>query len=351
MDCRLSVRVAYYTGWLRPDMEGTSREVFALAQYFGAKYILGFSQHESVRIIWKKRALGLNQKTYLILKLLISFLERTQHLSHIYDNIGCWHYLRNLGRKPIILTATSGSKPLPIHFYDKVAALVVDSESRYNELTQLGFPSQKLKIIYPGIDIDYFKPTQCLPSSKPFKVMFASAPPTVEELPGRGVWQILDAAQLLPDVEFTIIWRPWGDSLQFVKKRIKDQRLSNITLMDQLIPDMRSLYHQVHCVLAPFKKDGGKSCPTSILESCACGLPVIVGTGVGIRGLLIKEGAGLDAGKGGNELAEALQSVQQSWDSMRIRARKLAERFFSSSQFFNNYKILYQQVVDSKGFK
>ncbi len=348
MGCCMPIRIAYYTGWLRPEMEGTSREVFALAQHFGASYILGFSPHESFRFLWKRRAFGLHPKAYIVLKIVLPLLERTQQLSHIYDTLGCWHYVRNLGRRPIILTATSGRQPLSHHLYNKVTYIVVDSEQRYNEMLQLGFPRHKLRIIYPGIDIQHFRPPHVPPHFKPFRVLFATAPPTVGELPGRGVWQILEAAHKMPDLEFILLWRPWGDSLEAVRKRIKELGLSNITLIDQFIPDMRTLYHQVHCVLAPFQENGGKSCPTSILEACACGLPVIVGVGVGIRELLINEGAGLNAGKGGNELAEALQSVQQSWDSMRIRAREVVEQFFSSSRFFDNYYLLYRQVLESR---
>lgn len=342
----MSMRIAYYTGWLRPEMEGTSREVFPLAEYFGANFILGLSKHESFRIIWKKRAFGFNPKAYIALKLSLPILERTQQLSHIYDTLGCWHYLRNLGNRPLILTATSGRQPLPLHLYKKVSAFVVDSEHRLNEMIQLGFPRHKLKIIYPGIDIKYFRPPPSPPPIKPFKVLFATAPPTVNELHGRGVWQILEAAKRLPGFEFILLWRPWGNSLNAVRNRIKELSLSNVTLINKLIPDMRCYYHQVHCVLAPFREGGGKSCPTSILEALACGLPVIVGKGIGIRSLLINEGTSLYSGKDGSGLAEALQSVQQSWETMMIKARKVAERYFSLSRFFNDYKILYRQVIN-----
>ncbi len=340
------MRIAYYTGWLRPDSEGTSREVFALAQHFGASYILGMSPHDGFRLIWSKRAFGLHPRAYLALNLALPLLERTQELSHIYDELGCWHYLKNLKCKPIILTATAGQTPLPFHFYDQVFALVVDSEYRYNQMLQLGFPKQKLRLIYAGIDTNHFKSLHQPPLAKPFKVLFATAPPTSAELEGRGVWQILEAAQLLPEIEFILVWRSWGDSLQTVKNKIRELRLSNITLIDRFVSDMRLMYHRVHCVLAPFKEDGGKSCPTSILEACACGLPVIIGEGVGIGNLLINEGAGLRSGDDGYELAEALKSVKQSWERMRTRAREVSECYFPLSKFINEYKILYGEALE-----
>ncbi len=327
-------------------MEGTSREVFTLARHFKARYIIGLSNQQNFRFRMKERAVGFPTKAYPALKLGLPIIERMSDITHIYDALGCWHYLSNLGRRPAVLTAVTGREPLALHFYDHVSAIVVDSEPRYQEMLALGFPPEKLKVIYPGVDTDYFKPADPPPALAPFKVLFATAPPTVSELEGRGVWQILQAAQQLLDCQFILLWRPWGDALSVVRQRIAEMNLANVSLRTGLVEDMRHEYQQAQCVLAPFRANGGKSCPTSVLEACACGLPVVAGEGVGIRDLLIETGAGLFSGQTPAELVAALQCLRANRDAMSKASRRLAVELFGATSFVNAYRAVYEQILN-----
>ncbi|MDX9703639.1 MAG: glycosyltransferase family 4 protein [Candidatus Auribacterota bacterium] len=337
------MKIAYFTGWLRPEMEGTSNEVFALARHFNARYLIGVSGHERFRFLPKDRALGLNPNAYIILKALLPLFENFQQISHIYDDVGCWHYLRNLRKKPVVFSVVSGVDLLPVDLYENVRIFVVDSKARYQKLTSMGFLKEKLRIIYPGIDLDYFKPAK--KNCTGFNVLFASAPPTVKELHGRGVIDILETAKLTPDVKFTLLWRPWGDSHQFVENAINEMNLTNVHLINHVITDKLSIFNNMDCMVVPFRKNGGKPCPTSVLEACACGLPVISGEGVEIRDLLANENAGINVDNNPESIAFAIDRIRQNYSFYSSSARACAENFFSLKQFFENYREIYEEVL------
>ncbi len=342
----MPVKISYWAGWLLPQMEGISKEVFTLAHHFQPSFIFGLNKNYKFRFNWRQKFIGINIHFYPVFKCFAPFVESMFNITHIYDDLANWFYLKNLGRRPIVLTATTGLKPLSPEFYKKVATIVVDSESRYQELAKY-FPSSKIKIVYPGVDLTCFQPVSVPPCLDKFKVLFASAPATSGELKGRGVWQILKAAALLPQIEFTLIWRPWGNALKVVQDYLIQHPLPNVKLVNQFIPDMAICYQQHHLILAPFAVGGGKPCPTSVVEALACGLPVVVGPGIGIASLLIEQKAGLSAGSSGETLARAIIECKANWQSMHESARAVAEEYFDLRKTLKKYAQIYQNILSS----
>ena len=343
MDSRLPVRIAYYTGWLMPEMEGISKEVFALAKHFNST-IIGISNLQPLKIDFQNRIFGFSTKWYYFARFLAFIMSKIHKINHIYDSLDNWIYLSSISSKKIILTGVVGNGSLPLKYYQKVAFLVVDSEERRNELVQKGFSRAKIKVIYPGINLKPFLEVPPPASMRPFRVLFASSPPTREELESRGVFDLLMAAGKLPDAEFVFLWRPWGNSLQRVKKEIKNRGLKNVRLISEKVQDVRQFYSECHVVVAPFKENGGKSCPTSIIEALASGRPVILGPGVGIKKLVREEGVGIYYE--GSGLCEAIQILRDNWENFAFRARDFAQEFFSIETFINTYHRLYQEVLN-----
>jgi len=342
MGSSLPLKISYWTGWLHPHMEGISKEVFSLAQNFPS-FVFGMGKFYNFRFSIKERYFGLNFRFYYIFKILSFIIERFFCISHIYDDLASWFYLKNLGKRPLLLTAVTGNTPLSLSFYERVRYIIVDTEERKRKLEKY-FHGSFIKIIYPGLNLSHFYPSNNPPNIREFKVLFASAPITSNELLTRGVWQILDAASLLPEIKFTLIWRPWGNSFSVVYHKIKEKGLSNVNLINLLISDMRPYYHNHHVILAPFLSGGGKPCPTSVLEGIACGLPAIIGEGVSLPDIFLEKKIAVKIGKDPQDLANAIKNLQNSWHEMHALSRKLAEKYLDFRIFLANYSKIYETI-------
>jgi len=189
-----------------------------------------------------------------------------------------WLYLSSISSRKTILTGVLGKGDLPLKYYYRMAYIVVDNEENRKNLTDRGLPVLEIP---PSASIE------------PFRILFASSPPTIKELRSRGVYGLLEAAESLSDVEFVFLWRPWGDSLHKIEEEIQKRRLKNVRLIPEKVQDMRKFCAECHVVVAPFRENGGKSCPTSVIEAFASGRLVILGPGVGIRGLVQRNGVGV----------------------------------------------------------
>ena len=78
-----SLRVTYWTGWLSPEMEGCSREVFDLTAHFPRSRVLGLSQHYGLKMSRRKRYVGFNVRLYPLFRAVAPFWDATSDINHI----------------------------------------------------------------------------------------------------------------------------------------------------------------------------------------------------------------------------------------------------------------------------
>ena len=342
MDSRLPARIIYFTGWLAPEMEGISKEVFTLASHFKAP-VIGISKLQPFKMDLARKAFGFSAKRYYLAKSVTFMLSRLFKIVHVYDSLDNWIYLSSVP-KNTILTGVVGEGTLPIKLYRKMAFVVVDDEEKRLRLIKRGIDPEKIKIIYPGIDIKPYLEVPQPPPVPPFRVLFASSPPTSEELKPRGVFDLLEAAARLPKIEFIFLWRPWGDSFPKIKEEIEKRGLKNVRLICEKVQDIRKYFKECHAMIAPFREGGGKSCPTSILEALASGRPVILGPGVGIEKLIEERGAGLYYNDHA-QLPSLIERLSKEWEGYNSKARELALNFFSKEKFISSYYQIYKQIL------
>ncbi len=340
-------KITYWTGWLSPEMEGTSKEVFKLKDHFARSMIVGLSRHYWGKASLRQRYLGLNFRFYPFFRLIAPLLEMRSSLNHIYGSINEWHFLRSLGRRPTILSVAVFAKPLERSLYAKVRLFIAHSSKTAEELVRWGADPDRVRVLYPGLDLDRHAAIAPRGGSK-FKILFATAPPDIEGIRSRGVDLILDVAAAMPDVEFILVWRPWGDSLEAVKQRIKEKNLKNVVLHCGLIADMRSEFAGADAVIAPFldTKDM-KVCPTSLIESLAYGRPVLATTSVGIADLIQSEGCGEAVEPAVPVVCAAIERMRERYDSYARNARRCAERHFNLKSCLRQHEDLYEEVLQS----
>src|SRR5262249_14601934 len=127
---------------------------------------------------------------------------------------------------------------------------------------------------------------------------------------------------------------------------IAERALRNVELVVGGCRDMAQQYRRGHATVAPFTaRSTTKPAPHSLIESLACGRPVVTTDLVGLAGGIGGGSAGRGRPPTGGGIAEELDRLQREWDRYAGRARRLAEQRFGMAQFVDGYGRLYEEVV------
>jgi glycosyltransferase involved in cell wall biosynthesis len=348
-------RIAYWTGWLSPEMEGCSKEVFDLKDHFTRSHLFGLSRYYTVRWSPRERYAGMNIRFYPLLRLLAPLLERSVDLHHIYGSLSEWFFLRALQRRPIVLTVATEEPPFNREVYRHVRRFVVHAPATARSLIARGFDPDRIRLIYPGIDVARFRPRDRASAPplwvstdpKRFRVLFATTPNRREGLEARGINLLLRTAQRLPDVDFFLPWRPWAGARRLAAI-VQQDAPANVHMSTALQPDMTRLFHATDATIAPFLQPKDmKICPTSLVESLASGRPLLVSTKVGLADLVRDEGGGQVFEPSSNGLCESVEALRSNYQQHAANARLIAERHFDARVCHQLYEQLYQEVLRS----
>lgn len=338
------VRILYLSGTIEPHREGISKEVFALHGHFEGSYVIGTSPDGRFLISQRERFMGIPGRLLPALRYWVCFVARNFGLIHIFHGIDCYHYLKVKGNKPIILTAISIDHILSMDHYRNLRAIVVESSRDRDRLIANGFDPKKVVVIYPGSDLSVFNDKEPPPEGR-FKILFASSPFALQYMESRGVRLLLEAAKIKSDVEFVLLWRKRGDTLQLLQQWISELALTNVRVVNEDIDDMNKMYRESHATVVPFTSEKNtKSCPNSAIESLATGRPVLVSDQVGIADIVRAEQSGIVFHPDAESLAEAITSLQDDYAAVQKTARPCANRHFDQQVFLSAYERLYAAV-------
>ena len=340
-------RITFWTGWLSPQMEGISKEVFGLREHFPHSAVVGLSRHYTFKASLRRRYLGWNVKGYPILRLLAPFIETFTDINHVYGNLSEWFFLRALHHRPIVLTVAVAGTPLDPKLYRHVHRFIVHSTSGAQDLIRWGANPAYVRVLYPGIDLTRYASAPSHPHKR-FRILFATAPDHADGFAKRGVNLLLDVARRVPDVDFHFIWRPWGTSSQLMQRLIEEHDLRNVSLRIGLVPDMASVFADADATIAPFLHGlDMKVCPTSLVESLACGRPVLVSTKVGIAELVQNNLCGEVAEPTAEDMCMAIERLRGRYASYAHNCHASAERYFSLNTCLRKHEELYEEVLTS----
>jgi glycosyltransferase involved in cell wall biosynthesis len=343
MDRHVPPRVAYWTNAFEPRMEAIAAEVALLRRHFPGSTTWGLHPSRWV-LLSRERGFGLNPRLHLVFRAITRTLEPLFQLNHIVGTTADWFYLRAARRRPTVMTVVAADQPADIDLLQGVEQFAVEFPAGRDELEQHGVSRDRVRLIFPPVDLTRFRPAPA--PDGPFTVLFASSPDREDWLAARGVPQLLDAAALRPDVRFRLIWRPWGNSEGRVRQWIAERGLRNVELLVGCWKDMAGHYRRAHVTAAPFT-DGtrSKAAPNSLVESLACGRPVLLTETVGLAELVRDADAGQVSAATGEALAEHLDRLRAGWDRYSRNARRLAERWFGQERFLAAYRQLYDEVL------
>jgi glycosyltransferase involved in cell wall biosynthesis len=327
-------------------MEAIAAEVALLRQAFPSSVAWGLSRRRWVLLSWK-RGYCLHPRLHLLFRLATRLLEPAFDLHHFFGSLGDWYYLSPPRRRPTVLTVAAACPPVEGRLRRRVDRFVVEHPAGREALERLGIERQRVRLIFPPVDLTAFAPGPAPPG--PFTVLFASSPEEESWLGARGVPQLLDAAALRPRMRFRLLWRPWGNSEARVRRWVTERGLSNVELVAGRRPDMARQYQAAHVCAAPFTEaKRSKPAPNSVVDSLACGRPVLVTEHVGLADLVQEGGAGLACAASGEALAEHLDRLQAGWGRYAQAARGLAERWFGAERFLAAYRRLYAELTPAR---
>jgi glycosyltransferase involved in cell wall biosynthesis len=343
MDCHVPPRIAYWTSSFEPQMEAIASEVATLRREFPRSIVWGLS-YRHWALFSRRRGYCLNPRFHLLFRMVTRILEPTFDLNHIFGSLGDWFYLQGVRTRPVILTVAAINLSVKNPLLERIDKFVVEYPGAIGDLHKLGIEKERIRLIFPPVDLRHFFPGRT--PDGPFTALFASSPEAESWLDARGVPQILEAASLRPAMRFRLIWRPWGNSVKRVRQWIAERGLQNVELVVKRFDNMAGEYNKAHVTLAPFTDIcRSKPAPNSLVESMACGRPVLTTETVGLADVIREGNAGMVCNATGEDIARHLDCLAADWHNYSRSARKLAEARFCMRNFLQEYKRLYSEVL------
>jgi glycosyltransferase involved in cell wall biosynthesis len=260
-----------------------------------------------------------------------------------------WIYFKTLRRRPIVLTIASEKGEVVPEFLQRCRVIAVQTIGMEKRLEEFGSDECRVQLVYPGIDLTAFRPRPRTAHARRPKVLLATFPRSTEELDSRGVRFLLSAAAALPDVDFILLTRPWrsgGTAAAQVGQEIESAGLRNVTLLSGTQTDMNKVYSGADFTIIPYTApDGGKECPRSLIESMACGVPVLISDVAPFSRFVEAQDCGAVFRLQPEALGAALERGLQRYEHVSARAVTCAGSFFNIHATFERYAKIYDSVT------
>lgn len=254
------------------------RELFDLCIYVPSSGLTGFGMARACVLRWLTKAPTI----------VIGLQERT---------VGALHRaLALIGRPDLVLSPT---------------------EDLRERLERIGF---NVDFIMPGYDSRHFRPASPDERAR-LKIKY--------DLPA-GKFILLHVGHIKENrnLEVFLRYRDWGTDVQPVIKAGEIDpswahrlRMAGIIVIDEYYQDVHELYQAADCYLFPVSNPtGAVEFPLSVIEACACNLPVLT-TRFGALPGIIREGSGFHYYDRVSEIAAGLAEIRQSRPGTAAKVR------------------------------
>ena len=196
-------------------------------------------------------------------------------------------------RRPVVYTITSGvdDRHPNVAYFRRMAVVAVPDERSEAQLRAWGLTNVMRQP--PAVAIDRFthRPLPLAPDG-PIRVLVASAPWTLHQFATKGFDALLDAAQLVPDLHLTLLWR--GVLVDEIRQQVTNRGLADrVTVIDDVV-DVDALLGQVHAAaLFVTRPAQVKSYPHSLLDALAGGKPVLTSRIIPMSDYVERTGCGV----------------------------------------------------------
>ncbi len=344
------MRVIYWnTSCLEPAVEAVSGEISALSRHFPDSLIFAVSPHLRLRLSPSTRTYGVHPALDPLLRLVIPVLERWGDVNHVIGDPCPWTYAKTLKRRPTVLTLTSEQGPVLTEFLGRCHHIVTQTAGFRKRLLEMGLAADQVTLCYPAIDLHRFVPTDRQPDDATPRLLFATAPRESHEMTGRGVYLLLETAAAHPDLHLRLLYRDWASNhtaLAPTRDWLAQRDCPNVELTVGAEANMATLYPSYHFTVIPYTTiDGGKECPNSLLESLACGVPVLISEVAPFAAFVAEHDCGELFTPTADGLSQAVARGMARLPTLRANARKAAELHFDSRTALATYATLYERAM------
>lgn len=219
-------------------------------------------------------------------------------------------------------------------FAPKLRGIIAQSKRIRDRLIELDLNPQKIRLVYPWIDLNKFGNTE-LPESEEVRILFASAPlterPDEDIFEWKGISLLLEAfKEFAEDTKATLclLWR--GYYKDILERKIKELNLESKVKVINEVRDMPGLYAQSHITVIPFLNTRwSPEIPLSAVESLACGRPVVTTDVVELSEIIQTYKCGCIAKPTKNDFLLALKECKEKYAEYQRNCRRVAEELFS----------------------
>lgn len=238
-----------------------------------------------------------------------------------------------VGRLPLESDDQEASK-FAREYAPKLKFIMAQSERIRQRLIDVGVDAEKIRVIYPWIDLDKFRCT-APPDMEEFRILSASAPMGKRPVHGdmfveRGVPLLLEAYKEFASrsrASLCLVWR--GCYQKELAGTISQLGLENqVTVIDG-VADMARLYAQSHVTVVPYLNTRlSPDVPLSAVESLSCGRPVVCTDVAEIAEIVEENRCGCTSKPGKEDLVLALEECRKQYSDYQASCRHSAERLF-----------------------
>lgn len=218
---------------------------------------------------------------------------------------------------------------------------LVNDEEEKQTLKKLIHASDKLIVVKPGIDLEKYS---CVKDSnvevKEFSFLFVSAPQGKlgykNEFYNKGLYVLLSAFKRFIKErpgKMYLVWR--GVFLEEMRLLINELNIvDGVEVVDQFV-DTAQFYRRCSVTVFPIQNlIGSPHYPMSVMESLACGCPVIVSDKARISVIIKEENCGVVIEPNEEELYKAMCYISDNYEGLKANCRKAAERYFDYRKNF-----------------
>lgn len=341
--------ISYWTFNYMPKWEAVSMEVKELANAFsesmGTRVIALNLWGRSINLRGREKNIPLPYALPALF--LVRRIAAQAKINHLFASPGERILTPRLARLDnTILTIAKDSPRLDVleknvSVLRNLRYIVVESPRHKELLLQLGIEKDRLKLIYPGVELRPYRST----NSK-FRILFATSPLVKYELLSRGIHLMVRVAELMPEVEFRLIWRRNPEEL---RKLLKATKASNISVLSGYVDDMGAEYDSSHSTIVPALTDFSlKPAPHSALLSLAHGKPVLVSRPTSLSSVVEMAKCGVVFEPSVDGLCKAIRELMANYRLYQECAQSTATEYFSRAQFLARYAALYSSLLTKR---
>jgi len=226
---------------------------------------------------------------------------------------------------------------------DKAKASVTVCKALKDSMVQMGAEEKKIHVYRNGVDLELFKlldKSQCREKYKLYKKTLVSVGHLIER---KGHHLIIEAMTSLPDYQLLIVGG--GEEEKSLKKLVEQLKLCDQVrfLGEKKQNELTEIYNAADAMVLASSREGWANV---LLESMACGTPVVATDIWGTPEVVKNQDAGVLVKRNSESIAEGVTQLFNNYPT-RMQTRKYAEQFSWESTTQGLLKLFLKQKHES----